>query len=93
MFAQQVIGYGDKGDMLLGISTSGNSENVINAVITAKAAGMNTISLTGKAGGNLKEYCDVTIRVEGSDTAEIQELHLPVYHALCRMLELNFFGR
>ena len=90
-FAQQVIGYGDPGDTLMAISTSGNSENVINAVITAKAIGLKTIGLTGKKGGKLKEICDVAICVEGTETAEIQELHLPVYHTLCKMLELNFF--
>jgi len=92
IFAQQVIGYGDKGDILLGISTSGNSENVINAMIAAKAIGVKTIGLTGKKGGRLKEICDVAICVDGTETADIQELHLPVYHALCKMLELNFFG-
>lgn len=92
IFAQQVIGYGNEGDILLGISTSGNAENIINAMIAAKAIGLKTIGLTGKTGGKLKDYCDVTIRVDGSDTAEIQELHLPVYHALCKMLELKFFN-
>ncbi len=92
IFAQQIIGYGDKGDILLGISTSGNSENVVNAMITAKAIGLKTIGLTGKKGGQLKEICDVAICVDGMETADIQELHLPVYHALCKMLELKFFG-
>ncbi len=91
-FAQQVMGYGDTGDVLLGISTSGNAENVVNALITAKVIGLKTIGLTGKSGGKLRDYCDVVIGVEGTDTAEIQELHLPVYHALCKMLELHFFG-
>ena len=91
VFAQQVMGYGAKGDVLLGISTSGNAENVINAMVTARALGLRTIGLTGKSGGKLKEYCEVAIRVDGSETAEIQELHLPVYHALCKMLELKFF--
>jgi D-sedoheptulose 7-phosphate isomerase len=91
IFAQQLIGYGKEGDILLGISTSGNAENVINAMITAKAMGLKTIGLTGNSGGKLKEYCDVAIQVEGTNTAEIQELHLPVYHALCAMLELKFF--
>lgn len=92
IFAQQVIGYGDPGDVLLAISTSGNSDNVINAMITAKAIGLKTIGLTGKKGGRLKELCDVTISVDGTETADIQELHLPVYHALCKMLELHFFA-
>lgn len=92
-FAQQVVGYGDRGDVLLGISTSGNSEYVINALITAKAMDLKTIGLTGKTGGMMRELCDINIRVEGSNTAEIQELHLPVYHALCLMLELHFFDK
>jgi len=91
IFAQQVIGYGDKGDILMGISTSGNSANVVNAVVAAKALGLLTLGLTGRTGGKLMEYCDVVICVEGNDTAEIQELHLPAYHALCKMLELHFF--
>tara|TARA_B110000046_G_C12993456_1_gene398892 strand:- start:773 stop:1426 length:654 start_codon:yes stop_codon:yes gene_type:complete len=90
-FAQQVIGYGGEGDVLIGISTSGNSSNVVYALIAARALGMPTIGLTGKTGGIMKEYCDIVICVEGNDTAEIQELHLPVYHALCKMLEINFF--
>ena len=91
IFAQQIIGYGDAGDVLLGISTSGNSNNIVNAVVAAKALGLHTIGLTGRTGGKLREYCDVLICVKGNDTAEIQELHLPVYHALCKMLELQFF--
>ena len=91
IFAQQVIGYGLEGDILMGISTSGNAENVINALITARAKGLKTIGLTGETGGRLKEYCDVVIRVKGKETYEIQELHLPVYHALCQMLEIYFF--
>lgn len=92
VFAQQVLGYGDKNDVLLGISTSGNSANVVHAAITAKALGLKVIGLTGKTGGQLKDYCDVAICVDQTDTAEIQELHLPVYHTLCKMLELEFFG-
>ncbi|MEZ5041690.1 MAG: ROK family protein [Saprospiraceae bacterium] len=93
VFAQQVIGYGDPGDVLLAISTSGNSENVLNAVLVAKAIGLRTIGLTGKMGGQLKEICDVTIGVDGTETADVQELHLPVYHALCKMLEKRFFDQ
>ena len=92
IFAQQVLGYGDKGDVLLAISTSGNSENVIHAVITANALGLKTIGLTGPSGGSLKDLCEVMVRVPGDNTGEIQELHLPVYHALCAMLEVCFFG-
>lgn len=92
IFAQQVIGYGTEGDVLLAISTSGNAENVVDAVITAKSIGLATIALSGSSGGKLKEYCDVTILVDGSTTGEIQELHLPVYHTLCEMLENKFFS-
>ncbi len=92
VFAQQVLGYGDPGDVLLALSTSGNSENVANAVLTAKALGLTCIGLTGRHGGRLKEICDVCIRVDATATADIQELHLPVYHALCKMLEWAFFG-
>lgn len=91
VFAQQVMGYGDAGDILLGISTSGNSSNVLDAVITARAKDMVTIGLTGKGGGKLQAVCDLCICVEGADTAAIQELHLPVYHTLCKMLECSFF--
>lgn len=91
VFAQQVMGYGDAGDVLLGISTSGNASNVADAVIAAKARGMKTIALTGKNGGKLKSICDLAICVDGTDTATTQELHLPVYHALCKMLEVAFF--
>lgn len=93
VFAQQVIGYGDPGDVLLAISTSGNSINVVNAVYTANALGLTTIGLTGKKGGQLKESCDLAICVDAIDTAAIQELHLPVYHTLCKMLEFRFFGQ
>ena len=93
IFAQQVIGYGDQGDTLLGISTSGNSKNVISAIITAKAMGLKTIGLTGKKGGELRQICDVAICVNADETPDIQELHLPIYHTLCAMLEYEFFNR
>ncbi len=93
IFAQQVMGYGDAGDVLLAISTSGNSENVINAIRTAKALNMKTIVLTGSEGGLMESMADVTIKVDASITSEIQELHLPVYHTLCRMLEETFFEK
>ncbi len=91
-FAQQVLGYGDKGDTLIGISTSGNSKSINNAIFTAKSLGLNTIGLTGKDGGKLKELCDISIIVPLQETYAIQELHLPVYHALCAMTEIHFFG-
>ncbi len=91
VYAQQVLGYGSKGDVLLGISTSGNAENVINAMIVAKASGLTVIGLTGVSGGQMKSFCDITIQVPESSVPVIQELHLPVYHALCAMLEAYFF--
>lgn len=91
IYAQQTYGYGKTGDVLLGISTSGNSKNVMYAMAAAKALGMKTIGLTGKDGGQLKTAADVTIVVPESETFKIQELHLPIYHALCLMLEERFF--
>lgn len=90
-FAQQVNGFGKIGDVLLGISTSGNSENVLYAVITAKAKGMKVIGLTGAKDSKLAAMADVCIRVPQTETYMIQELHLPVYHCLCLMLEDYFF--
>ncbi len=90
--AQQVIGLGKSGDVLLAISTSGNSRSGSLAVEVAAAKGMGTIGLTGADGGKYKMLCDCTIRVPEKETFKVQELHLPVYHALCRMLEIHFFG-
>lgn len=92
VFAQQLMGFGRKGDTFLAISTSGNSENIMNAVVVAKAMDINVIGLTGDNGGKLREFADVTIRVPESETYMIQELHLPVYHSLCMMLEEKYFG-
>lgn len=92
IFAQQVNGYGRANDVFLGISTSGNSKNVIYAAITAKAKGLKVIGLTGVKENKLMKYADVCIRVPETETYKIQELHLPVYHCLCLMLEDNFFG-
>ena len=91
-FAQQVNGYGKPGDVFLGISTSGNSKNVLYAAITAKAKGLKVIGLTGAKENKLMKYADVCIRVPETETYKIQELHLPVYHCLCLMLEDHFFG-
>jgi len=91
IFAQQVIGYGRKNDVLLGISTSGNSQNVVDACIVAKAKGLKVITLTGEKGGKMKNYADVAICVPSTCTPDIQELHLPIYHALCIMVEETFF--
>ena len=90
--AQQLYGYGKKGDVFLGISTSGNSENILYAAAAARAMEMPVIALTGKDGGRLAEAADVAIIVPEQETYRIQELHLPVYHALCLMLEERFFG-
>jgi len=90
--AQQVYGLGKPGDVLLAISTSGNSVGGRYAVETAKAKGVKTIGLTGSNGGKYRELCDCTIRVPEQETYKVQEYHLPVYHALCRMIEIRFFG-
>lgn len=92
VFAQQVNGYGKPGDVFLGISTSGNSKNVLYAAVNAKAKGLKVIGLTGAKGNKLMKYADVCIRVPETETYKIQELHLPVYHCLCLMLENHFFG-
>lgn len=92
VFAQQVNGYGKPGDVFLGISTSGNSKNVLYAAVNAKAKGLKVIGLTGAKENKLMKYADVCIRVPETETYKIQELHLPVYHALCLMLEDKFFG-
>ena len=92
-YAQQVNGYGKLGDVFLGISTSGNSKNVLYAATTAHAKGMKVIGLTGARDSKLEEMSDVCIKVPQTETYMIQELHLPVYHCLCLMLEDEFFGR
>lgn len=92
VFAQQVNGYGKSGDVFLGISTSGNSKNVLYAVVNAKAKGLKVIGLTGAKENKLMKFADICIRVPETETFKIQELHLPVYHCLCLMLEEKFFG-
>lgn len=92
-YAQQVNGYGNRGDVFLGISTSGNAENVMYAAVTARAKGMKVIGLTGRDGGKLGAFADISIIVPKQETYQIQELHLPVYHALCLMLEKRFYDR
>lgn len=92
VFAQQLFGFGRKGDVFLGISTSGNSKNVLSAVVVAKAIGMKVIGLTGANGGELSKAADVAVKVPETETYRIQELHLPVYHCWCLMLEDRFFG-
>ena len=92
VFAQQLLGFGRAGDVFLGISTSGNSENILNATIVAKAMDIKVIGLTGAKGGELAQIADVSVRVPETETYMIQELHLPVYHCWCLMLEDRFFG-
>lgn len=91
-FAQQVNGYGKAGDVFLGISTSGNSKNVLYAATTAHAKGMKVIGLTGAKDSKLKDMSDVCIKAPQMETYMIQELHLPIYHCLCLMLEDKFFS-
>ncbi len=93
IYAQQVFGLGRKPDALLAISTSGNAANCIFAAETAKVLGLQVIALTGQDGGKLGEIADIAIQVPQRETYLVQELHLPVYHALCAMLELEFFGK
>lgn len=91
-FAQQVNGYGKEGDVFLGISTSGNSKNILYAAIVAKAKGMKVVALTGAKDSKLSQIADVTIKAPEARTYRIQEYHLPIYHCLCLMLEERFFG-
>lgn len=92
VFAQQLYGFGRPGDVFLGISTSGNSKNVLNATVVARAEGIKVIGLTGAKGGKLAEVSDVAIKAPETETYKVQECHLPIYHCLCLMLEDHFFG-
>lgn len=92
VFAQQLYGFGRPGDVFLGISTSGNSKNVMSATVVARALGIKVIGLTGAKGGELAKVADVAVKVPQTETYMIQELHLPVYHCWCLMLEDHFFG-
>ena len=91
IFAQQVYGYAKEDDLLIAISTSGNSKNVLNAVKVAKSLGVKTIALTGETGGELKQLADVTICAPSTERYKIQEYHLPIYHYLCASVENEFF--
>lgn len=91
IFAQQVLGYGKPGDIFWGISTSGNSKNILYGICVAKAIEMTTFAMTGKTGGKMRDLADISICVPAVSTPEVQELHLPVYHALCAMVEAHFF--
>ena len=92
VFAQQINGYGKPGDVYLAISTSGNSQNILYAAVNAKAKGLKVIGLTGAKPNRLMKFTDVCIQVPETETYKIQELHMPVYHCLCLMLEEKFFG-
>ena len=93
VFAQQICGYGCSSDVFLGISTSGNSDNIINAAIMARAMDIKVIALTGMTGGKLADYSDITVKVPETETWKIQELHLPIYHFWCKCLEEHFFAK
>jgi D-sedoheptulose 7-phosphate isomerase len=90
-FAQQVVAFGKPNDILLGISTSGNSQNIVHAVKAANALGVHTIGLTGESGGSLSSICELTIKVPATEVPRVQELHLPVYHTLCQVVEDTLF--
>ena len=92
VYAQEVIGYGKPGDVLLCISTSGNSKNVVFAAKTASALGLTTVALTGKNESELSKICSVAVRVPETETYKAQELHLPVYHYICERVEAKIFG-
>ena len=91
IFAQSLMGLGRKGDILIGLSTSGNSKNVFAAAKVAKALGMTVICLTGNSGGKLNEIADICIKAPETETFKVQELHLPIYHYLCASVEEEFF--
>ena len=92
VYAQQMLGFGKPGDVFLAISTSGNSKNVMNATVVARALGVKIIGLTGAKGGELASVADVSVKAPSEETYMIQELHLPIYHCWCLMLEERFFG-
>ena len=91
-YAQQVMAYARPGDVLLGISTSGNAENVVRAMITARALGAKCVALTGRDGGKMRQYADVLLNVDETETYKVQEKHLPLYHQLCMRVEKRIFG-
>ncbi|VEN74530.1 D-sedoheptulose 7-phosphate isomerase [Candidatus Desulfarcum epimagneticum] len=93
VFAQQLYGLGNKGDVLIAISTSGNSVNIINAAKVAKVKGVHIIGLTGRSGGELSGFTDICIKAPADDVAEIQEFHLPIYHCICSQIESELFGQ
>lgn len=90
IFDRQVEALGNEGDLLIGISTSGNSRNVLRALAYGKDHGMNTIGLSGKGGGDMRPLCDINIIIPSSDTARIQEMHILIGHVLCGIVDFNF---
>ena len=93
IFAQQVFGLGKKGDVLIGLSTSGNAKNVNHAARIAKAKGLSVIGMTGERPSALEENSTLCIKVPSTETYKVQELHLPVYHAICDAVENEFFDK
>ena len=93
VFAQQLYGFGREGDVFLGITTSGNSQNVMSATVVARSLGIKVLGLTGENGGELSQVANVCVKVPETETYMVQELHLPVYHCWCLMLEDKFFGK
>lgn len=93
IFAQQLFVLGRSGDAVIGITTSGNAENICNMFKIARARSITTILLTGDRSGLCEPFADLSIHVPASETYKVQELHLPVYHCLCAMLEENFYGK
>jgi D-sedoheptulose 7-phosphate isomerase len=92
IYAQQVLGYGAAGDVFWGISTSGNAKNVVHAAVAARALGLKVIGMTGEGGGALAKFCDVRLAVPERETYKVQELHLPIYHAICLAVEASIFS-
>lgn len=93
IFAQQVIGYGSEKDTLVAISTSGNSRNILDACIAARALNMKVIGITGKSGGKMKSLCDILVNVPAVNTADVQELQRPALHTICRIVENHLYGK
>lgn len=91
-YARYIKAVGSKGDILVGLSTSGNSKNIVNAMKTAREMGLTTVALTGESGGKLKELADFLINIPSCDTPRIQESHILVGHIICEMVEKNLFG-
>lgn len=92
IFAQSVFALGQKGDVVLGLSTSGNSKNVVAALKVAKAMGLTTVAMTGESGGEMKKIADITLAAPETETYKVQQLHLPAYHAICAEVEKILFG-